>query len=229
LIYRNKHKQEDGSILYNAGGLLIEHFLIPFLKMYSTVIFLSASLNSSIDVLLKFDKNLMAGLPDIFDGLIPLITYVKLANLDHTIPHTISRVRMFVPCPFREHNMSKVFSVFNLSVWLSQALVFILTSAAFWFRERNTLRSVKATLRRNFHSSRLPQRLVHFIGCFSSENAYQIDRETFISPLRVLLFSTVTVFQAFFASYLVEPGYGKAITTVDEKALDKDFLYGNNP
>jgi hypothetical protein len=42
-------------------------------------------------------------------------------------------------------------------------------------------------------------------------------------------FATVTVFQVFFASYLVEPGYGKAITTLDEEALDKDFLYGNNP
>jgi hypothetical protein len=37
------------------------------------------------------------------------------------------------------------------------------------------------------------------------------------------------VFQAFFVSYLVEPGYGKAITTQDEEALDNDLLYGNNP
>jgi hypothetical protein len=37
------------------------------------------------------------------------------------------------------------------------------------------------------------------------------------------------VFQAFFASYLIEPGYVKAITTLDEEALNKDLLYGNNP
>jgi hypothetical protein len=37
------------------------------------------------------------------------------------------------------------------------------------------------------------------------------------------------VFQLSFASYLVEPGYVKAIKTLDEEALDKDLLYGNNP
>jgi hypothetical protein len=110
-IYTDKHKQEDGSILYNAGGLLIEPFLIPFLKMYFTVIFLPASLNSSIDVLLKIDNNLMEVLSVIIVGLIPVTIYVKLADTNHTIPNTVSRVRMFVPCPFREHDMSKVFSV----------------------------------------------------------------------------------------------------------------------
>jgi hypothetical protein len=36
------------------------------------------------------------------------------------------------------------------------------------------------------------------------------------------------VFQAFFVSYLVEPGYGKAITTLDE-AVNEGLLYGKQP
>jgi hypothetical protein len=197
LIYTDKHKQEDDSILYNAKGLLIEPFLIPFLKMYFTVIFLPASLNSSIDVLLKIDKNLMAGLPDIFDGLIPVTIYVKLATFDHTIPHTVSRVRIFFPCPFRiffpcpfrVHNMSKVFSVFTLPVWLSLALVFILTSATLWCLENVTYYAVS---RQPYVVTSIPlvfpQRMGHFISNFSSENSYQMDTEIFICPPRVLLF-----------------------------------------
>jgi hypothetical protein len=37
----------------------------------------------------------------IFVGLIPVTIYVKLVAYDHTIPLTVSRVRMFVHCPSR--------------------------------------------------------------------------------------------------------------------------------
>jgi hypothetical protein len=131
----------------------------------------------------------MAGLPDIFDGLIPLITYVKLATLNHTIPHIVSRVRIFIPCPFRVHNMSRVFSVFTLPVWLSQALVFILTSATLWCLESVTYYAVS---RQPYVVTSIPlvfpQSMGHFISSFSSENNYQMDTEIFICPPRVLLF-----------------------------------------
>jgi hypothetical protein len=122
-------------------------------------------------------------------GLIPVTIYEKLAAFDHTIPLTVSRIRIFVHCPSRAQKICSVFSVFTLPLWLLQAHVFILTSAAFWCLESVTYYAVK---RQTYVVTSIPlvfpQRMGHFIGCFSSENAYQLDTEIFISPLLMLLF-----------------------------------------
>jgi hypothetical protein len=97
------------------------------------------------------------------------------------------------------------------------------------FRKCNILRCVKAALRRNVHSPSFSKRWAILLAVSVPKIAARWTQR-FVFVLHVCYsFATVTVFQAFFASYLVEPGYVKAITTVDEEALDKHLLYGNNP
>jgi hypothetical protein len=227
--YTDNRTQEDGSIIYNVDGLFIEPFLIPFVKMNFTVVFLPPLLDYSPDLFPTALNHLMEGLSDILVGFVPTNMYIQLAAVHHTIPHTIAHFTMFTPCPSRVHRMSKVFSVFTLPVWLSMALAFILTSATFWCLENITYHSmsrqpyIAASISLPVHDAwailmgvsvpNMPKKVIH--------------RLLFLVYV-CYCFAIVTVFQAFFVSYLVEPGYGKVISTLDE-ALDEELLFGNNP
>jgi hypothetical protein len=229
VIYTDNQLKEDGSIAYNVTGLFIEPFLIPFQKMNFTMSFLPPVTDYTEDVFPTIFMKLLTGLTDIIVGLVPRSMYTEYPATKHTIPHTIAYFTMFTPCPSRMQKMSKVLSVFTLPVWLSLALAFVLTSAVFWCFENITHNSTSRQL--NFVTSiSLPFHnawaILMGVSVPKMPNKWN-ERFLFLVYVCYCL-ATVTVFQAFFVSYLVEPGYGKPITTVDE-AVDEGLFYGDNP
>ncbi|PNF20713.1 hypothetical protein B7P43_G17654 [Cryptotermes secundus] len=229
VVLTQNHAQEDGSILYNVGGLLVDIFVESMVRMNTSVVFLSPEIDVSMTSFLKALTDQMEGLSDITVGFVPALPVTLLPGFVHTISYAGVIFTMFVPCPSRIHSMSKLFSIFTLPVWLTLALTVLFTSATFWCLESKSHRS----------ESREPSTLTSiFVSVY---NAWAILMAVSVPKMpntwthRILFlfyvcfsFAMVTVFQTFFVSYLVEPGYGKAIKTMQE-ALESDLLEGSHP
>ncbi|XP_033610108.1 uncharacterized protein LOC117282849 [Cryptotermes secundus] len=229
VILTHNHTQEDGSVVYNVRGLLVEAFLISIRKMNLTGVFLRPEMEHSPKSFVRGFANQMDGLSDILIGLVPILPIAIIPGFVHTIPQYSASFSLFLPCPSRVHRMSNLFSIFTLPVWLTLALAFVLTSATFWCLEKKSHRS----------ESREPRTVTSI--SLSVYNAWAILMAVSVPKMpktwyhRCLFliyvcfsFAMVTVFQTFFVSYLVEPGYGKAITTVQE-VVNSELVYAYHP
>jgi hypothetical protein len=229
VVITHNHTQEGGNIVYNVRGLLVENFLVSMAKMNISVAFLAPEVEISIASFMKALGDQVEGLSDILIGFVPILPMAILPGFVHTIPVTGSLFSFFLPCPSRVHKMSKLFSIFTLPVWLSLALAFVLTSATFWCLENKS----------HVSNSRKPCTATSF--SLPIYNAWAILMAVSVPKMpntwthRILFlvyvcfsFAMVTVFQTFFVSYLVEPGYGKAITTLQE-ALESGLLQAHHP
>jgi hypothetical protein len=107
-------------------------------------------------------------------------------------------------------------------------IVFVLTSALFWFSANYPDRMVE-TDSKNFQT--VPKCMYNawsiFIGVSVPEMPRSWKVRIFFLIYVCYCFAMSTVFQAFFVSYLVEPGYGEKISTFQE-LLDSSIYYGFN-
>jgi hypothetical protein len=229
VVITENHTQEDGSIVYNVGGLLVENFIVSLTKMNFSVTFLSPEVDVSIASFMKAIDDQVGGLSDILIGFVPILPMTVFPGFTHTIPVAASIFAFFLPCPSRIHRMSKLFSIFTLPVWLTLALAFVLTSATFWCLENKS----------HFSNSRKPCTTTSFslpvYNAWAVLMAVSVPKmpNTWIHRILFMLyvcfsFAMVTVFETFFVSYLVEPGYGKAMTTLQE-ALDSGLFQAHHP
>jgi hypothetical protein len=105
-------------------------------------------------------------------------------------------------------------------------IVFVLTSALFWFSANYPDRMVEIDSK---NLQTIPKCVYNawsiFIGVSVSEMPRSWKLRIFFLIYVCYCFAVSTVFQAFFVSYLVEPGYGERIATFQE-LLDSNVNYG---
>jgi hypothetical protein len=235
VVIADNHTQDDGVTVYDVRGLLVESFLISITKMNLSVVFLRPEMEHSPDSFVRGFANQMQGLSDVLIGLVPILPIAAIPGFVHTIPQYSSPFSLFLPCPSRVHRMSKLFSIFTLPVWLTLALAFMITSATFWCLENKSHRFKPRD------SSTATTTATATDISFPVYNAWAILMAVSVPKMpdswshRILFlvyvsysFAMVTVFQAFFISYLVEPGYDKAFTTV-QQVLDSNLIYAYHP
>jgi hypothetical protein len=229
VVLTDNGMQEDGSIVYNVRGLFVEIFLVSMVRMNISVVFLPPELDASMTAFIKAVSDQVEGLSDIVIGFVPQLPSTMLPGFVHTIPISGSIFSLFLPCPSRIQRMSRLFSIFTLPVWLTLALTFMLVSAIFWCLENKSLRS-KSREPRIATSISLPVynawAILMGVSVPKMPNTWT-HRNVFLFYV-CFSFAMVTVFQTFFVSYLVEPGYGKPITTLHE-ALKTDLLEAYHP
>ncbi|KAJ9598746.1 hypothetical protein L9F63_026721 [Diploptera punctata] len=127
----------------------------------------------------------------------------------------IDTFKHVVPCPQSMAKTEKIVALFSLSTWACMGLVFIFVSILFWIL------------------SKYPAQRNAFTGfnllaqCFSASWAIllgisipQIPVSLHTRNLFIVYvwycFAISTVFQAYFTTYLVEPGYGARIKTLED-------------
>jgi hypothetical protein len=119
--------------------------------------------------------------------------------------------------------------VFDASVWLTMIIVFVSTSALFWFSANYPDRMVEIDSK---SLQTIPKCMYNswsiFIGVSVPEMPRSWKVRIFFLIYVCYCFTLSTVFQAFFVSYLVEPGYGEQIASFQE-LLDSNVNYGFNP
>lgn len=218
----------DGTTLYEMRGLVVEYFLLSTKKMNLTVVFLQPSLGISLETVMAEAENLITGISDILVGVIPLLPAVVSGMTEPSIPFISGAVKWFVPCPKPISRVEKFLTVFDSSVWLTMVIVFLLTSALFWFSANYPERMVEIE---STNLQTIPKCMYIawsiFIGVSVPEMPRTWKLRTFFLIYVCYCFAISTVFQAFFVSYLVEPGYGEKIATFQE-LLDSNVNYGFN-
>ena len=229
VILTENYTQNDGSIAYKIRGLSVELLNLVCEKMNLTTVFLAPSVNMEFDSFMKTLADLQDGLSDVLTGTVPLMPLFVTSSFDATIPYIHVELKMLLPCPKAVLGTEKVLETFSLSVWLTMGLVLLLTTGMFWCVGNGQYRSV-------LKQTHTYKSLSHcFYNAWAVFMGVSVPQQPTTSNLRVLFclyvcycFAIITVFQAFFVSYLVEPKYEKKFETLDE-LLDSDLVYGHHP
>jgi hypothetical protein len=220
--------KEDCNNMYEKRGLIAEFFLLSVSKMNLTVVFLETTLNPRGQAVISEGTKLMDGIADVLVGIITLVPLAVSGITEPSIPYISSAVKWFVPCLKPISRVDRFFTVFDASVWLTMIIVLVLTSALFWFSANYPNRMFEIDSK---SLQTKPKYMYNawsiFIGLSVPEMPRSWKVRIFFLIYVCYCFAISTVFQAFFVSYLVEPGYGEKIATFQEP-LDSSVNYGFN-
>jgi hypothetical protein len=222
------HTQKNGNTVYEVRGLSVEYFLLSIKKMNMTVVFLPPSLEISLEAVWRIMGNLVRGTSDVIVGSVPMLPIIITEASEPSVPYIYDKIKWFVPCPKSVSRVEKIITMYNASVWLTMTIVFILTSIVVWCsanfpdrlatKECNPLQTITNCMYSAWGI---------FIGVSVTEMSKTWRFRVFFLFYACYCFSMSTVFQAFFISYLVAPGYGKKVETFQE-LLDSNVAYGFN-
>jgi hypothetical protein len=206
----------NGTTTYSYRGLNIEYIRLFSEATNMTVDFLPPAGENFLNAHFLQLVGIIQGSADIAAGrfhLHPTIT----PYADPTTSFLFDIIRWYVPCPRPVSKMEKVLGVFSSSVWLCMAVVFILTSFVFW-RSANGPHTSVVTESKNFKDILSCVYVVWCVlmGVSVPEMPITWKLRTWFLYFVWYCFAMNTVFQAFFISFLVEPGYNKPIETFDE-------------
>ncbi|KDR12916.1 hypothetical protein L798_12871 [Zootermopsis nevadensis] len=206
----------DGSTTYKYRGINTEHVLLFSEVTNMTVQFLPPGEGTLLDAHVLQLADVVERSADVAAGRYFQSTGLS-AFADPTIPFITDNVRWYVPCPRPAAKMEKVMGVFSFSSWLCMIVVFILISLVFW-RSANGPDIPVAMGSRNLKTV---LNCVYFVWCVCmSVSVSEMPRTWKLRTWFLLFvwycFAMNTVFQAFFITFLVEPGYNKQIKTMEE-------------
>ena len=228
VILNREETDEDGNTVYDVRGLTIEYFLLSMKKMNVTIEFLQPALDISFNAGLREASKLMTGIADVVVGIVPLLPIFSSGKSEFSIPLNTVILRMIVPCPKPISRVDRFLTVFEASVWLTMIIVFVLTSALFWVSANYPDRMVAIDYKT---LQTIPKCMYNAWSIFIGVSVPQMPRSCKVRIFFLIYvcycFAISTVFQAFFVSYLVEPGYGEKISTFQE-LLDSSVNYGFN-
>jgi hypothetical protein len=206
-------------------GLEIEFLIIAAQTMNATLVYLPQPTGTGVLRRIACLTSLNFGSCDIVLGTLPFdLNIMELA--EPTIPHLQMPFRWLIPCPTPVPRMERILGIFNLPVWFSLTLVLILTTVIFWcFSNRH----VHFLEKHSPTYKTLPQNLSEVWAVFMAVSLPNLPVNTKFRVFFLLFvwysFAINTVFQAFFITYLVEPGYSKQIETFDD-LIQSGLMYG---
>lgn len=228
VILNKNHTRKDGTTEYDVRGFSVEFFLLSARKMNMTVVFLPPVLEITFQGGWTVMENLVGGSAEVIVGLVPMLPIIITPDSEPSIPYIHGTIKWLVPCPQAMPRVEKIITMFDASVWLAITLCFVLTSVVFWclasisdslaMKESNTLQTITSCMYSTW---------AIFVGISVTEMPKTWKTRVFFVFYVCYCFAINTVFQAFFVSYLVEPGYEDRIETFDE-LVESNVSYGFN-
>ncbi|KAJ4428428.1 hypothetical protein ANN_24465 [Periplaneta americana] len=214
---------EDGSAVSQIGGLPAEMLILLAQKMNMTVVFLSPMLTLDLELVITAFNEVLNDMSDILIGSLPLSGSIK-GFFDTTAHISYTALKWLVPCPKQISRFSRISKMYNESVWIAMILTFVVTTVIFWHSAKHT-----SDVRRFENLSNV------FYSTWAVCMSVSVPFMPKNSKLRILFFIYVcyclavsNVFQAFFMSYLVEPGYHKGLETFED-ILSSGLSFGLFP
>jgi len=207
------------------SGLEIEFLIIISQVMNATLVYLPQPTGTPILRRITCFTRLNFGLCDLVLGTVPIdLNIMEFA--DSTIPHLQTAFRWLIPCPTPVPRVERILGIFELPVWFSLILVLILTTAIFWCFS-------------NYHFHLLEKDSPTYKTLSQSlSDVWAVSMAVAVPKLPVTMklraffllfvwysFAINIVFQAFFITFLVEPGYRKQIKTFDD-LIQSGLMYG---
>lgn len=206
----------EGDAIYMFEGLEIEYLLISAKAMNFTPVFLQRQVGDFVQVRQEIFMEIAQGSVDITVGTHPL--HPLLARIGDPVgPYYELTMRWWVPCAKPARRMDKIMAVFTPSVWVCILLIFILTAVAFW-RTAAGPYSASHTDSKAFKSFRYS--FYNVWAIFLGVSVPELPKSPRLRRIFLLYvwysFAMSTVFQVFFISFLVNPGYEKRVETFEE-------------
>jgi hypothetical protein len=205
----------------NCTGLEITLLLIILGHMNSTAVFsiVPSTNRTTLDIFGAVLERLEAGPADIAVGGLPLWRLLT-GSADATIPYFETTVQWIVPCPKPVSRLGALFAVFPSSVWLCISLSFLSVVTVMW---------LLAGKSDSFNYASLQYCLLNIWAVAVEVSVHKMPQKFRIRGIFLMWiwvsFALCTVFQAFFTTFLVNPGFGKKINT-EKELLDSGIPYG---
>ncbi|PSN44984.1 Ionotropic receptor 591 [Blattella germanica] len=225
VILLNTVVDQEGKVQYNYSGLEIQCLYFIREAMNFTLEFLPPSEGDMAESHAEQLSELNAGLTDIIIGTFPLTALIVQFG-DYSYPLTYNTLVWLVPCPEPVTRVDMILKVFKPSVWLTIVLVLVLSAFTFWITGLNN-RGMNATEPHIYRT--VSQCVVNswsiLLGVSLSELPRMYKLRTFFLLYVCYCFVMSTVFQTFFVSFLVSPGYAKPLVSLDDLE-NSDIGYG---
>jgi hypothetical protein len=206
LLIRNSTNQ----VIYT--GMEMELFQLFASAVNITAIYQYIPPGDRIEIHFKALVDLQARTDMVFGGF-PLHPYLHPFG-DYTVSYIEEVFKWYVPCSTPALRMEKVMKTFTPSMWAAVGFVLILATVMMWLLAK-------------CHFSPEPATFTHVSGCFYVVWAVALGVSVPVMPrnstpralfLFLVFYSFVisSLFQTFFISILVDPGFGKQIKTLKE-------------
>ncbi|KAJ9580364.1 hypothetical protein L9F63_003999 [Diploptera punctata] len=209
-----RNTSKDGKDDFILTGVGLELVILFAVKMNFTVRFLEPITKIDLVPILDYYMIMKTGQMDIAAGCIPHVLVVP-AYADVPIPIDIDTFKYIVPCPRPMTKTQKIMALFSLGTWTSILLSLIIVSSLFWLMSNIPIR------KSNFTGFNLLAQC--FSAAWSVLLGVSVPQMPFSLQTRCLFiiyvwycFAISTVFQAFFTSFLVEPGYEIQLKNLDD-------------
>ncbi|KAJ9580349.1 hypothetical protein L9F63_003984 [Diploptera punctata] len=135
--------------------------------------------------------------------------------IDLSYPICLDSMKFLVPCPKPLSKTHNVLTLFSLSTWISMGIVFTIVSFLFWILSIYTSRGNYFTgfnlLAQSFSAA-----WAVLLGISVPQMPLSIGTRSLFIIYVWYCFAISTVFQAYFTTYLVEPGYEARLESIDD-------------
>ena len=201
---------------FAVSGTGVELIILFASERNFTVEFLEPTTLMEIDRLLDRLALLQSGGADIQVGVVPVV-YPLTAIVDLSTPLFYDTLEYVVPCPRPLDKIRRILTLFTVSSWTSIIIVFVLVSTLLW-----TMAKLSACKETFTGFRKLAQCFsaawATLLGISVPELPTHWEMRCFFIIYIWYCFSINTIFQAFFTTYLVEPGYEQPIETLEDVA-----------
>ncbi|KAJ9601665.1 hypothetical protein L9F63_000198 [Diploptera punctata] len=205
----------NGDIIYEDRGLAFQ-----FLKLFADKFNITLSLQTPIDTFGRDEAiSMFMGIEDgSIDFNLGVIINIPLFNYfqDNSIPFKYDTAKVLCPCPKPISRVKRVISIFTPEVWISISVVFLSASLVLWILSNN--KQSKYSELRSFRklSKCFQNSWSNLLGVSVTEMPITPTVRCFFILYTCFCYAINIVFQAYFTTFLIEPGYGKRIETFEE-------------
>jgi len=204
------------------GGIEDEIYSHYFLthnitKNYVNVIF---NRPEDLEEVITFMKNFWDLYIDMTFGSIPLVVE-EISNGEPTFPYFSMKVSWFVPCPKPFSRLQRISHIFSPSMWVGIVVVLFLVTGTSWCLAKNSNDSRSYTTM----SSALYNIWAVIVGVSVTRKPRSLRLKLLFIVFVWYCSAINTVFLTFLTSFLVDPGYGSQLTSLDE-ILDSGIEFG---
>ncbi|PSN33850.1 Ionotropic receptor 736 [Blattella germanica] len=188
----------------------VEGIDLVFLNFIREAMNFSIELHSiSVDYMVPLNSFMEGG--GIFIGK-SSITPHFFSYFDLTVPYVFTHYLLFVPCAKPNPTSGNVLAVFSSSVWLTSMAVLFLSAMVFWYFQKNCADSETF----GTYSACLLNAWAVFLSASVNCLPLRNKMRTFFLLFVFHCFALNTIFQSFFTSYFIDPGYEKQIESIEE-------------
>ncbi|PSN45907.1 Ionotropic receptor 746 [Blattella germanica] len=216
-VMRTETYTEDGSVIEHYNGLDMVFLMYVSEAINFRVEFQETNATSTPAFYSRSLEYLLDKRTDVSIGLFVLAPHF-LSFGDPTIPYIFSSLDWYVPCARPNPKTGRVMDVFTDSVWMVVFLV--LFQAAFLFRLFGCS-EMESEVYKSF-SDCLMNTWAIFLASSTSHPSTNEFR-CFFLVFVCYCFAMTTIFQSFFTTFIIEPGFEKQIESIED--MNKRKIY----